>query len=512
MGARTALLLAILMLVPLGAVAQEDEPSPEETIRAEVLEIRPEEGSAVLVGERRYGGTIRVSGHTGGLAVVETVSLDGYLAGIQEVPFTWEPAALEAQAIAARTYQAWNLKRGRSEAGRRYDYDICATDACQVYAGLEPRLAAGGDRWLEAVRTTGSQILLYQGEPAVTYYSSTSGGRTRTVTDIWPDIDLPYLQAVVSPGEDSPFAEWSWRLPARVMQDLFEDVGLAGGRLHEVTTETTADGEGPWTVRVVSDTGTETIDTWQLRGSFNRAGPVVARGLMPSFRGDGRRYPQAILSPSYTISAIRLPVPGPGIVTTYQISGRGWGHLVGMSQYGAQAMAEAGHSASEILSHFYTGLEPTESPEFAPEVVEVALVTGSETLDIEVTGPVSVSVDGREVAADELGGWEMAADSGAITVKTPVGLGLPPRLRPGRIGLSRGRLVLRPELTAAATVTWTLEVDGQVAASFGPEPVDAGFLSVPLPTHAESVSLTIEATNAHGGQTVTVDFPSAEGG
>ncbi|MGH8911588.1 MAG: hypothetical protein ACRDVD_03675, partial [Acidimicrobiia bacterium] len=109
------------------------------------------------------------------------------------------------------------------------------------------------------------------------------------------------------------------------------------------------------------------------------------------------------------------------------------------------------------------------------------------------------------------GSWEMAADSGAITVKTPVGLGLPPRLRPGRIGLSQGRLVLRPELTAAATVTWQLEVDGQVAASFGPEPVDAGFLSVPLPTHAETVRLTIEATNAHGGQTVTVDFPSPEG-
>lgn len=510
MGVKTILVVAaLLILEPLAALAQEaetDEPVAGETIRADVLEIRPEEGSAVLVNDRRYGGTIRVTGHGAGLAVVETVSLDGYLSGIQEVPFDWEPAALQAQAIAARTYLAWNLNRGRSEAGRRYDYDICATDACQVYAGLEPSLAGGGERWLEAVRSTGSEILLYQGEPALTYYSSTSGGRTRTVSDVWPDVDLPYLEAVDSPGEESPFSEWSWLLPSRVMEDLFAAADLASGRLHEVSTETTADGEGPWTVTVDSDGGSETVDTWSLRGMFNRAGPVVARGLMPSLRGDGRRYPQSILSPTFTISPIRLPVPGPGIVTAYRISGRGWGHQVGMSQYGAQAMALAGHSASEILSHFYTGLEVTESPQFAPEALEVALVTGSENLELAVTGPVSVSVDGRHVADDELASWEMTADSGAIAVKTPVGLGLPPQLRPGKIGLSGGKLVLRPELTAAATVTWRLVVDGEVAASSGPGPVDAGFLTIPLPTGADRVGLTIGATNAHGRDSVSLEF------
>ena len=498
-----ALVLALLIPVPVGA---QEEPAPE-TVRAEVLEIRPGPDAAVVVDGRRYGGTIRVSGHAGGLAVVETVPLDGYLAGIQEVPFTWEPAALQAQAIAARTYLAWNLNRGRADDGRRYDYDICATDACQVYAGLEPTLAEGGERWLDAVTSTDSQILLHEGEPAVTYYSSTSGGRTRTVTDVWPDIDLPYLKAVESPGEDSPFAAWSWRLPERVMTNLFRESGLAGGRLQEVVTTTKEDGEGPWTVSITSDTGTESVDTWSLRGILNSVGSGVAPALLPSLRADGQRYPQSILSPSYTIRPVRLPVPGPGIVTTYQIAGKGWGHLVGMSQYGAQAMAEGGASAGEILGHFYTGLELVESPEFAPETVEVALVTGSETLDLEVTGPVTVSVDGRQVAADELGSWEMTADSGAIEVMTPVGLGLPPRLRPGTFGFSNGRLVLRPELTAAATVTWNLVVDGETVASFGPETVDAGFLTIPWPTRAESVTLTIEADNAHGGHIVSFSYP-----
>lgn len=498
-----------LFTFPLGSVAQESE---AETIRAEVLEVVPDEGSAVLVGGRRYGGSVRVSGHASGLAVVETVSLDDYLSGIQEVPFTWEPEALRAQAIAARTYLAWNLNRGRTDSGRRYDYDICATDACQVYAGLEPRLAESGDRWLEAVRSTDAQVLLFEGEPAVTYYSSTSGGRTRTVSDVWPDIDHPYLQAVDSPGEESPFAEWSWFLPSRVMGILMRAAGLGSGALGHITSEVTDDGTGPWTVSFVSDGGTETIDTWSLRNALNRVGSASAPALLPSRRDDGRRYPQTILSPSYTITTYRLPVFGPGIVSVYEVEGRGWGHLVGMSQYGAQAMAKAGAGAEEILSHFYTGLELVESHEYAPDSVDVVLAIGADALELDVTGPVTVSVDGQEVAAEELGSWEMTAASGSIEVTSPVGLGLSPRLRPGRFGLSGGRLVLRPELTTAALVQWTLIVDGQEVAGFGPERLDAGLLTIPLPIGAESGRLTIAATNSHGGHTVDFEFDSGETG
>lgn len=511
-GVRAA--VGVLLVLPLAATAQTDSadtvPDGEETVRAEALEIIPGEDAAVMVGGRRYGGTIRVTGHGTGLAVVETVGLDDYLSGIQEVPFTWEPAALEAQAIAARTYLAWNLNRGRTADGRRYDYDICATDACQVYAGLEPRLSEGGDRWLAAVRATDSQILLYDGEPAVTYYSSTSSGRTRTVSDVWPDIDHPYLQAVDSPGESSPFSQWSWWLPSRIMGPLMRALDLAEGQLRRITTTVRADGEGPWTVSIVSDGATEEVDTWQLRGLMNRLGGVVAPTLLPSRRDDGRRYPQVILSPSYTITSYHLPVPGPpGVVTTYRVEGGGWGHLVGMSQYGAQAMAEDGADAAEILAHYYSGLEPVESPQYVPESVDVVLAVGAADLDLEVTGPVTVAIDGQDVAAEELGSWTMQASAGSIEVTSPEGLGLPPRLRPGTIGLAGGRLVLRPELTAAASVEWELTVDGEVVASYGPEPVDAGLLTIPFPTHAETVSLTIEAINAHGGHSIAFTYPGS---
>lgn len=493
------MLLLVSLIGAAPAIAQEDgEP---ETVRAGVVEVTPtEEEAAIVVGGRRYGGTVRVTGHGGGLAVVETVDLDRYLVGIQEVPLSWEPAALQAQAIAARTYLAWTLDRGRTDSGRRHDYDICATDACQVYAGLEPSLTAEGDRWVEAVQSTGAEILLYDGEPAQTYYSSTSGGRTRTVSDVWPDIDLPYLQAVESPGEDSPFAEWTWRLPADHMERLLAEADLLHGPLVDVSTTLRADGEGPWTVTVTSRDGEETVDTWTLRGILNGAGPAALPQHLPAIRPDGPRYPQTILSPSYTIESVDVPILEPGappVVRIYRVNGRGWGHLVGMSQYGAQAMAQRGASAAEILSHFYGGLVPEEAPDYVPENIEVALVLGASDLDLEVTGPVTVSIDGEEAAAEELGSWSMVADRGSVEVTTPVGLGLPPTLRPGLVGLEGGRLVVRPELTAAAEVSWQVTVDGEEVAAFGPEPLDAGYFSIPVPVGG-SVGLDIEATNAHG--------------
>lgn len=500
-----SLLVAALLIPPAAVSAQESEDSPE-VVRARVVEITPaDDDAAVVLDGRRYGGTVRISGHPTGMAVVEAVELDGYLAGIQEVPFSWEEAALEAQVIAARTYLSWTLARGRTDSGRRYDYDICATDACQVYAGLEPGSAEGGDRWLEAIEATGSQILIYDGSAAQTYYSSTSGGRTRTVSDVWPDVDLPYLVAVESPGEESPFVEWSWRLPHRQMEQVMRVAGLVDGAMEDVRTVTTGDGDGPWTITVDSGETEQTRTTWEMRGILNRAGPAVMAGLLPALRPDGPRYPQTILSPTFVIERIDLPLRAPvGSLTIYQVDGRGWGHLVGMSQYGAQAMATAGASAPEILAHYYRGLDLVEAPELVPDVVEVALATGIGAVEVEVTGPVTVKVDGDEIASSELGTWGMSADQGSVEVSSPVGLGLPPRLRPGVIGLEQGRLVLRPELSTAAEVRWSLVVDGVELASFGPERVDAGHFSVPYPIGARSVDLTIEAVNVHGSDEVRV--------
>src|SRR5690606_29644184 len=104
------------------------------------------------------------------------------------------------------------------------------------------------------------------------------------VSDVWPDVDLPYLQAVESPGEDSPFAEWTWRLPAGHMERLLAEADLLHGPLVDVATTLQTDGEGPWTVTVISRDGEETVDTWTLRGILNGAGPVALPQHLPATR------------------------------------------------------------------------------------------------------------------------------------------------------------------------------------------------------------------------------------
>jgi hypothetical protein len=230
---------------------------------------------------------------------------------------------------------------------------------------------------------------------------------------------------------------------------------------------------------------------------------------LPAQRPDGATYPQTILSPSYTIESQTVEVPGVPVdgFTVYVVEGAGWGHQVGMSQYGAQAMAQGGSGPADILAHYYGGLRPTDAPEAVPDQVEVALDTEGGEAVVEATGPVTVTIDGRDVATDELGTWSMVADGGSVEVSPPVGLGLPPDIRPGRIGFEGLRPVLRPEVTVASRVRWELLVDGDVAASFGPENVGAGPIEIPVPLGGGSVELILSASNRHGGDRVRVVLP-----
>ena len=150
-----------------------------------------------------------------GLALTETTSVDNYLAGIKEVPFGWPREALAAQVVAARTYLANTLRNGRSERGRRYGYDICASSACQVYVGTGHLGDEAGDRWVEAVTRTAREIITLDGAPILAVYSSSAGSRTMAVQDVWGGAALPYLQPVDSPEEGvSPYASWHVELPS----------------------------------------------------------------------------------------------------------------------------------------------------------------------------------------------------------------------------------------------------------------------------------------------------------
>ncbi|MGF1664823.1 MAG: SpoIID/LytB domain-containing protein [Acidimicrobiia bacterium] len=455
---RTAVIaLALLLAWPPVALAQEsDEPA---AIAGQDVRVTAAPGVRLTAGGYRFVGPLDISGHQGGLGLTERTSLDAYLEGVTEVPFGWDDQALKAQAVAARTYLAWTLSRGRTSSGARYGYDICATTQCQVYAGVSAVEGWGGDRWTAAVESTSGEVLLYRGEPAQALYSSTSGGRTRNVEDIFPNASpIPYLVGVDSPNEDSPFVEWSFELSSADMAALLRDAGLLRGALQDVDTVVTENGGGSWVVEIEGSEATTRIGTWLMRTELNAAALAVMPDRLPPPRPDvDRRYPQTILSPTFTITSRTRFVPPQGapprVDTVYEIRGGGWGHSVGMSQFGAEAMATAGATYGDILAHYYGGLRPEDGASLLPDSVVVGLEAGVEEIEIGADGPVVVTVDGEVVADGVLGTWRFEQAGSGVRVIPPVGLGRPPTLERVRVlAFDRVPVALQAWLTASAEV------------------------------------------------------------
>jgi SpoIID/LytB domain protein len=188
-------------------------------------------------GARTYRGALRsASPVLGGKArdTVNVLSMDDYLRGVipREMPASWQPEAVRAQAVAARTYATWS----RDQYPTRY-YQICDTSYCQVYGGQ----GAEDPRSNDAVTATANQILTYDDKPAFTQFSSSSGGWTSAGS-------VPYLTARADPYDDytgNPVHAWSTDLGAARIERAYPALGTLTGI--EVTRR---DGNGDWKGRV----------------------------------------------------------------------------------------------------------------------------------------------------------------------------------------------------------------------------------------------------------------------
>ena len=157
--------------------------------------------SPLLLDGRRYRGSLIVRPAGGGLEVVNIVPLERYLRGVvpEEMPSHWNPEALEAQAVAARSYALAMLKPRRA-------FDLYADTRSQMYGGV----AAERNSTNLAIGDTAGRVLTWQGQVATTYYSSSSGGRTAANVDAWPGArPVPYLVSVSDPYDAiSPYHRW----------------------------------------------------------------------------------------------------------------------------------------------------------------------------------------------------------------------------------------------------------------------------------------------------------------
>jgi stage II sporulation protein D len=180
-------------------------------------------GGPLVFDGRAYHGTLVVSRGGGRLAVVNAVDLEDYVRGVigDEMPHRWPLAALEAQAVAARSYALATMHPGRR-------FDLFADDRSQVYGGM----GAETPGTLYAATQTEGRILTWDGRVATTYFFSTSGGRTADARDVWPKLgNVPYLRSVSDPYDgDSPVHTWGpFALPPQV---LAARLGVPFGDLH----------------------------------------------------------------------------------------------------------------------------------------------------------------------------------------------------------------------------------------------------------------------------------------
>ena len=171
-------------LVALSATVVAFSPSPvwsagaEPPLTGSTVRFEPQgpgDGGLTVAGTGTFRGAIEVRRSGRGLAVVNHLSLEEYVRGIDEVPPSWPAAALQAQAIAARTYAAHKALAGEAR-WRELGADICATSTCQVYRGLDAERRAQGHGWLRAVEATAGRALFEGGRPIMASYSSTANG------------------------------------------------------------------------------------------------------------------------------------------------------------------------------------------------------------------------------------------------------------------------------------------------------------------------------------------------
>ena len=277
------------------------------------------DGTFGFAGKRWRGAPSTVRLDDGRMVLVTAIDVDQYLAGVLplEVPSSWPAAALQAQAIVARSFAL--LKRSLTR-----PYDLTATDADQRWGGVDAEIPA----CTAAIAATRGLTLRYMNAPAAVYYSACCGGHTADVAAMWSSFPYPYLRGVVDPYcAPAPDYRWSRDIPLDRAVNAFG--ARTGGTLSGAGLSDPDDTGRP---RAVVLTGNQTANV--PVADFRRAlGYDVVRSLW--------------------LRGLRVdPAQAGGRLT---IEGSGRGHGVGLCQWGSRYFAAAGASASTILAFYFPG-------------------------------------------------------------------------------------------------------------------------------------------------------------
>lgn len=346
------------------------------------------DGGLLSFNGKLYRGSFEMGEEDGDIILINSVSTDRYLVSVvgSEIPADWHREALAAQAVAARTYLIRHL-------GSHGSFDLYGDERDQAYKGLEGETPATE----RAVAQTSGLVATYRGSPIDAFYSANAGGLTENSEDVWVT-PLPYLRSVPSPGDAVALGsswgktsyEWTkeYTEPA-LRRQLLERLGLSIGRIVAIDVLERSVAGGVLQARIRGINGARDVfkdsTRWYfgLRSqlfsvSFHEANEREAVDL-----GDTERNKEAArrMGELDTLGADRIGTfvgasasvaDGAVVVTGFRtagyvyilparivFTGKGFGHRVGMSQWGMQGMAQTGAAYEQILTHYYRGIELT---------------------------------------------------------------------------------------------------------------------------------------------------------
>ncbi|MGB5633491.1 MAG: SpoIID/LytB domain-containing protein [Waterburya sp.] len=279
------------------------------------LTIEPEDNGYVWIGDRWYRGKTRLIRHDDSITAINHVDLEQYLYSVvgAEAVSSWPIEALKAQAVAARSYALYKRNRESNSI-----YDVDTTIGTQVYKGLDSEYTTTH----QAVNGTLGQIMTYNNEVILAAFHSSSGGHTENVEDIWTS-PLPYLRAVVDYDHESPVFEWQQVIPVSKIRSLVAGIGrIRGLQPAQMTPRGRV-----ITMKVTGDRGTTTVSGKKLRKALD------LRSTLFRVSTDGNNL---------------------------HVKGRGFGHGLGLSQWGAYYLAKQGVNYHQILAHYYQSANLTQ--------------------------------------------------------------------------------------------------------------------------------------------------------
>lgn len=358
---------------------------------AKSLGIMPDGGRGEAItwfkGYKWYGGFEYRRSTGGNINVINVVGLDDYVRGVlpYEMNPQWPLEALKAQAVCARTYALWQSKHYQS-----YKFDVCNTTDCQVYYGANQSSALTD----QAAWETAGEVATYNGAYAETYYCSSNGGASEDSENVWLNA-LPYLRGKEDPYEGTiaiPNYSWSVSYTFDQLTKVLQSKGYSVQNITDVyvsrTTGTGNVGEvtfvdaGGKPLRVTGEKcrtifyttlfgAAKSVNSMRYTITGGSGGgdsfALGGGGTLPDISGASVISGDGAISQTdgedlYVITADgteKLEKSSSSAVSSdgVTITGTGLGHNVGLSQYGAKAMAELGYTYEEILDFYFTGID-----------------------------------------------------------------------------------------------------------------------------------------------------------